>query len=253
MIKKLLSAVLLITSVGVTSSSAQCTPNVSCAGSADYGICPDSATGIPAGTVGVAYSTILSIKAPATAAHWGQPAATIDSLVMTGVDGLAPGLSYHCVPANCSFVGGQNGCILISGTPTAVWNHIITVHIKACVAFNGSHFCDPTDHSNTQYRSKVNLPAGIESLDLTKFDVEQNAPNPFGDRSEIHFTSVNNTEVEFRVYDLLGAVVYVNKFKASKGVNTITIEANSFSSGVYMYSVKNGDTTITKRMVVSSK
>ncbi len=256
MIKKLLSAVLLISAAGVINSSAQCyTANTTCipAGT-DYGICPDSATGIAIGTVGVTYFQKLSVLTPATAAHWGNASSAIDSLVITGVDSLAPGLTWAGIPSN-SFAGGTSNCLEISGTPTQTWNHTITVHILAYVfAYGAVHIPNPNgDTPNQQYRSIVNAPAGVESLDLTKFDVEQNAPNPFSEKSEIRFSSVNSNDVEFKVFNLLGSVVFNNNFKSVKGVNTITMEANSFSPGVYMYSIKNGDSTITKRMVVSNK
>ena len=252
MIKKLLSALLLISSVSVVNTYAQCTANVSCipTGTA-YGICPDSATGLAAGTVGVPYSQTISIKVPPNAAPWGQPSATIDSLVITSVDSLAPGLTYTCVPHSCGFVPGI-ACLVITGTPTAVWNKLIIVHIDGHVKVSGIPI-NSGDKPNKQYRSIVHAATGIETLDLTKFDVEQNAPNPFGDKSTIRFSSVNSSDVEFKVYNMVGAAVYTTKFKASKGANTITIEANSFAPGVYMYSIKNGDTTITKRMVVSGK
>jgi hypothetical protein len=251
MIKKLLSAILLFTSAGVISSYAQlCTPNVTCASvvGVDYGICPDSAAGIAAGVVNVAYNQVLSVKTPATAAHWGQPSATIDSLVVTSVDSLAPGLTYQCVPSH-SFTPGTE-CLLISGTPTQVWNKLIIVHIDAHVKIGGFPL-DAGDKPNKQYRSIVTAVAGIESLDLSKFEVEQNIPNPFGYTSQIRFSSVNASDVEFKVYNLLGAIVLNNKFKSTKGVNTINLDADQFAPGVYMYSIKNGDATITKRMVVS--
>ena len=68
MIKKLFSAALLIVTAGIINSYAQCTPNISCIPQGtDYGICPDSATGIATGIVGVPYSQALSIKTPPTA------------------------------------------------------------------------------------------------------------------------------------------------------------------------------------------
>ncbi len=80
MIKKLLSAALLIIASGIINSYAQYTPNAACASSTDYGIYPDSATSIASGTVGLAYSQTLSIKTPPTAAHWSTAGALIDSI-----------------------------------------------------------------------------------------------------------------------------------------------------------------------------
>ncbi|MCK6649325.1 MAG: T9SS type A sorting domain-containing protein, partial [Bacteroidia bacterium] len=166
------------------------------------------------------------------------------------VDSLAPGLTYQCFPSNCTFPGSSNGCFLISGTPTQVWNKKIIVNAIAH-AFYITNLDVP--QTNEQYRSVVVASTSIADLDLTKFDVRQNAPNPFSEKSEIYFSSLSNSEVEFKVYNMVGAVVFADKFEAQKGSNIIKIDANSFAPGVYIYSVKNGEQTITKRMVVTSK
>ncbi|MCX6296066.1 MAG: T9SS type A sorting domain-containing protein [Bacteroidetes bacterium] len=255
MIKKLLASFVLFSSVGISSSFAQCTPDVSCIPvSSTYGICPDSTTGLASGTVGVPYNQVVSMKVPADPSGFGAPPGTgLTSIDIVGVDSLAPGLSYTCVPASCSFPAATNGCILISGTPSVVWNHQIIVHAMGHLTLPilGTPFTQGID--NKQYRSIVLAPAGIETLDLTKFDVDQNSPNPFSENTEIRFSSITNSQVEFKVYNLLGAVIFDNRYAASKGVNSIRIEANSFSPGVYIYSITNGDKTITKRMIVAMK
>jgi len=81
--------------------------------------------------------------------------------------------------------------------------------------------------------------------------VFQNAPNPFNEKTEIKFVNTNNNDIQFAVYNVVGAKVYSNSFETDKGINTITIHANSFTPGVYFYSITNGNETITKRMVVS--
>ncbi len=183
MIKKLFSAALLIFTAGIINSYAQCTPNISCIPQGtDYGICPDSATGIATGIVGVPYSQALSIKTPPTAAHWGTPSATIDSLVVTGVDSLAPGLTYVCVPSR-SFVPGS-GCILISGTPTQAWHHTIVVHITPHVYAFFTHLT-ATPTTNTQYRSIVYLPAPILTSTLT--------PSPICSGTAFNYVPLSNT------------------------------------------------------------
>lgn len=250
MMKKLLS--ILFLAAGSTAMAQICVPNVSClAVSATYGICPDSATGLAPGTVGVPYNQVLSMKVPPTGVDFGYPTATVVSIDITSVDSLAPGLSYACAPSGCSFPGNSNGCIVVSGTPTTPWNHQITVNAMAHATIFGVPVSLP--QTNQQYRSIVNAATGIESLDFSKFDVAQNYPNPFNGKTVIDFSSLSQSDVEFKVYNLLGAVVYKNMFKAEKGANSITIEANSFAPGVYIYSVKNGAQTITKRMIVSAK
>ncbi|MDF2436317.1 MAG: hypothetical protein K0Q95_693 [Bacteroidota bacterium] len=234
------------------SAFAQCTPNVSCIPSGQtYGICPDSATGMAIGTVGTAYTQVMSMKVPADGTDFGYPGVPITNITITSVDSLAPGLSYVCSPSGCVFPGNSQGCILISGTPTTPWNHQVIVNATASATFGGFPVSIP--QANKQYRSIVLAVAGIESMDLTKFEVSQNSPNPFSSKTEINFTSPTPNEVELKVFNMLGAVVFSKSIKADKGLNAYELDATSFSPGIYVYSVKNGDKTVTKRMIVSAK
>jgi len=253
MIKTLLSLGLSITIFGILNSSAQvCTPDVSCLPlGSSYGVCPDSTTGLATGMVGVAYSDNLSVRIPSDGTDFGYPSATIDSVKITAVDSLAPGLTYACNPLSAVFLGGTTGCVHISGTPTVIWNHRITVKMTVYGRISGIPATIP--FTNNQYKSIVTGTTGIETADITRFDVDQNVPNPFADKTEIRFSAVNAGNIDFKIYNILGTLVYSNKVKAEKGTNTIKVEANSFASGVYIYSLSNGDKTITKRMIVAGK
>jgi len=277
MIKKLLSSFLLVTSIGVISSSAQalCTTDVTCVPTGvDHGICPDSATNIPAGTVNQAYTVTMSILTPPTTLYNGvsvnlshlaltdvqvQIAGTYVPLSNLGLTYLGSGTNTPSggvagpggitMTKYCYWDAPSSSCVLVSGTPNAVGDFPIRIisQARAVILGQGTWAAAPI---NDDYHLVVGS-TGIVSLDLTKFDVDQNVPNPFNEKSEIHFSSVNSNDVEFKVYNMLGSVVYNSNLKSVKGLNTITMEANSFSPGVYMYSIKNGDNTITKRMVVS--
>ncbi len=284
--KKLLSSVLLISSFGVLDSSAQavCTPNITCVPSdSTFGICPDSLAGIPAGILNIAYTVTMSIKLPATSVVIGQTV-TLSHLALTQVlvdtstsgtavwvdisaigltylgngsntpSGGAGGIGSYTMTKFCYWDAPGSSCVIVSGTPTKAGDFPIKIKSKGRgVAFGGLGTWANAAENNNYKLHVVDPAAGIESLSLSKFDVGQNTPNPFSNRSEIGFTSVTNSDVEFNVYDMLGAVVYTRNFKSVKGINTISLDANSFAPGVYMYSVKNGAITTTKRMVVSSK
>ena len=248
MIKHLLSTFLFTTTAYI--ATAQCTPDISCIpSSTTYGVCPDSATGLKHGTVNVPYSETVSLKIPSTTDAFGVPGGTVNSIEMDTVIGLEPNLTYQCSAAKCVYPGGSTGCALISGTPTQVWDKPVVVKVIAHITTILGASDVPRDI--TGYRCVVTLPTGIESLNPTKFDVGQNFPNPVTGKSEIRFSVVNTENVDFKVYNMLGAVVYSANFKAEKGANTITIEANSFAPGVYVYSLANATQTFTKRMIVS--
>lgn len=248
MIKRLLSTIFFASSVFL--AIAQCTPDVSClAAGAAYGVCPDSTTGLKHGTVNVPYTETVSIKVPSKTDAFGIPGGTVNSITIKSVVGLEPNLTYQCNPASCVFPGNSMGCALISGTPTQVWDKPIVVKITANVTVFGA--TSNIDRDLTGYRCVVDAATGIESLNIMKFDVAQNTPNPFNGKSEIRFTTVTNEIMDFKVYNMLGAVVYTSNVKADKGQNIITIDAGSFAPGVYIYSVGNTMHTITKRMIVS--
>jgi hypothetical protein len=252
MMKKLLSFIVIAVATS-TAAFAQCTPDISCIPvSQAYGICPDSATGMAAGTVGVPYTQVMSMKVPANGSDFGYPLATIVSIDITSVDSLAPGLTYTCVPAGCSFPGSSNGCILITGTPTTPWNKQVIVNAMAHATIAG--FPASLPQTNKQYRSIVNPnSAGIENLNMNKFDVMQNSPNPFSDKTQIFFSTVAAADVDFKVFNMLGEVVTAKTIKAERGLNTIELDATTFAPGIYVYAIRNAGKTITKRMIVTGK
>lgn len=285
MIKKLLSTVLFISSVGVMNSSAQaaqCTSNISCVPpDSTFGICPDSATGLPAGTISQAYTVTMSIKIPASTVvagvsynltHLALTEVKVDTstsgtavwvdlsaigLTYLGSGTNAPsggvtGISGYTMTKYCYWDAPGQSCVIVSGTPNKSGTFPIKIISQARAVFFGQGTWAAAPENN-DYRLVVAAPSGVGSIDQVKFEVSQNTPNPFSDKSEIRFSSVNSSEVEFKVYNLLGSVVYNSNFKSIKGVNTISIDADALSPGVYMYSVKNGASTITKRMVVSNK
>ena len=103
-----------------------CTPDTQYTSS---GLHPDSATGLDSATLGVYYEEVITVVVPAdTVISPGPPPIIIpiDSLVMTNVTGLPPGLTYGCEPPSCHWPGGTTGCILISGTPTDTGTYSLT-------------------------------------------------------------------------------------------------------------------------------
>jgi hypothetical protein len=50
------------------------------------------------------------------------------------------------------------------------------------------------------------------------------APNPFTNSTKITFNSTSNSEIIFKVLDVLGKTVYEEKVKASIGSNSLTFE-----------------------------
>jgi len=98
-----------------------------------------------------------------------------------------------------------------------------------------------------------NTPSGNYELTLeTKASLSQNQPNPFFKNTIIHYTLPQNTKKAFlQITSINGKVI--RKMPISPTDNgQITINANSYPSGTYLYSlVANGQVLLTKQMVLA--
>lgn len=85
----------------------------------------------------------------------------------------------------------------------------------------------------------------------SSYFLNQNSPNPVGNRTEIRFGLPNNSEVTLRVYDITGSLVRELQNGVMKaGEHAITWELSNVSSGVYFYRLIAGDFSATRKFVV---
>ena len=83
------------------------------------------------------------------------------------------------------------------------------------------------------------------------YSLSQNYPNPFNPNTGINFTLARSTFVELKVFNVLGNEVatLVNNI-VSAGKHQVTFDASTLPSGVYLYTIKSGDFTETKKMIL---
>ncbi len=81
------------------------------------------------------------------------------------------------------------------------------------------------------------------------FVLEQNYPNPFNPETNISYHIPSAGQVRLSVYNLLGVevAVLVDEFQ-SAGTYNIKFNAGALQSGVYLYKIKMGNTTLTRKM-----
>jgi hypothetical protein len=242
-----------------------CTPNVSCLNSSQtYGFCPDTITNLPPAYVNTPYSTSISFKVPANGQDWGYPLVTVSKVEIykngaTGTysDGfinLPSWVTYQCsgTGGKCEWNGGTTGCVLLSGTPTTTGLYKIKVVVKAYALGGTLSLLD------TAYGYKIEvLPqssAGLTTLSTNKFEVAQNYPNPVNSETTIGYYSIKSSPVTFKLYDVLGKVIFTFNTKPIIGYNEIKLDVRDLhlKPGIYIYSLTNGTETITRRMLVTN-
>ena len=99
----------------------------------------------------------------------------------------------------------------------------------------------------------------LENMDMDAIDfvLKQNYPNPFNPSTEIKYLIMKESLVSLKVFDILGNEIvtlvdeyqlpgsYSIKFDTSKLYNNRTL-----SAGVYLYRIKSGDQSVTKKMLL---
>lgn len=159
-----------------------------------------------------------------------------------------------------SYIAGQNQSMIDHITVT---NELIEDHIDGAQrvenpSYIGSYISTTSDHAPvwTRFdfsRSLVSVDDDIAEAPAS-FELNQNYPNPFNPTTNISFTLPERAEVSLKVYDVMGREVatLANSRSFIGGSHTLTFDASSLASGMYIYrlSVDNGMALSRKMMIV---
>ncbi|MEO1023465.1 MAG: T9SS type A sorting domain-containing protein [Bacteroidota bacterium] len=96
----------------------------------------------------------------------------------------------------------------------------------------------------TSSENELGLPA--------EFNLDQNYPNPFNPTTNINFSLPQTSRVTLEVYDMLGRKVstLINNEQMNAANHTVTFDASSFASGMYIYRIQAGSFTSTRKMML---
>lgn len=91
----------------------------------------------------------------------------------------------------------------------------------------------------------------LEDGVVSTFKLSQNYPNPFNPSTNIEFSLPVASLVELKIFDLTGREVadLLSGVKTS-GNHTVSFDASTLSSGVYIYRIKAGDFVETRKMLL---
>ncbi len=233
-------------------ASAQCVPDSSVTHNSS-GIYPDSATGLPHAFVGTPYSTVIYVYVPTDTVYFNLPV-TIVSIDVTGVTGLPPGFSYECTPSTCVFPGGTNACLTLQGpasTMGMIGNYPLVVEMDVNGMLSG--FPQTIQETNDNYTIVIESSTGLWTVSNGTFAVKQNSPNPVERFTRIPVNSRLSGTISIKFTDILGNVVLQEEREVQKGINNLLFDAANFEAGIYLYTVSDGKSFVTRRLIVSGK
>jgi hypothetical protein len=230
----------------------QCTPDPLYTDSI-YGVWPDTTENFVSGVLGTFYSDTLNILVPTDAGLVNPDfsGVNIDSVALTSVDNLPPGLSVICnsqTGAECTFLSSQLGCGLIEGTPTAAGTYDMTIVVLA-YALGG--FAQ-VEQSFVGYRITITEDnSGIASVSAIKpLDVRA-VPNPAAGNTSFMFDLPRAAKARVQVFNLVGEKLWDRSLAGKQGLNSVAFDASELERGVYLYTVEAGGNTYTSRLVVN--
>jgi hypothetical protein len=194
-----------------------------------FGVWPSAIENLPPGKLNEYYSTILNFKAPEDASTVGGPSgATIQSFKIDSVGGLPPGLTYVCNKSNCNYLGGDNGCANVYGTPSKLGSYPVTIYITAILILNPQFpsFTLPYQQPFPGYTIEIGHAENIEQT-ISPIKVY---PNPAGTVLNIDgITNSNNVQI----MNIEGKVLISKEIQDK---STLKLDISSLNRGVYFVS-----------------
>ena len=240
---------------------------------------PDS---IPCAVQGQAYSYSIPIKMYSVFNFLGQH--YIDSITIDTIYNLPCGLCYQMSSATNTFDSGQIGCIKISGTTNdAVGQYLLKLVITAYLSGNPTESvetiypplvyasgirewfrvspapgtnCTATDTLQADSAAK-NLTASVVCPQAGINEVAANVaslnimPNPFNSSAQLSFMAEKNATYAVKITDITGKLVSVKQMQANPGVNTTIIERGNLSAGLYLISLSDGVSSVTRKFTIT--
>ncbi len=114
----------------------------------------------------------------------------------------------------------------------------------------GSTITPALAYNHNQEQTSLNMVwVDNEGNDIVLY---QNSPNPFLDRTTIHFDLPQDMNVSMVLTDISGKVIYDQKDFFKKGKNTILVTSSDLNgiNGVVYYTLKTQTKSITKKMIL---
>jgi glucuronoarabinoxylan endo-1,4-beta-xylanase len=155
----------------------------------------------------------------------------------------------------CTQVDAQT--VAVNGTVSTSTTFVRYASVTFEENSTANKFSALTDSSG-HYHLDITLTSVAPSTILpTKFELEQNYPNPFSTSTAISYTLKGESEIQVRIYDILGRVVRDIPVGAQPvGMHNILWDGSNdlgrrVATGIYFYSLQAGGESQVRKMVLN--
>lgn len=157
---------------------------------------------------------------------------------------------------NTSLYFTDNSDYYMYASRTALTNG--TTYSIPCTSSNirsGTDAITPFDHyylSGIEFNESEFVVGIEESISSNgKVSISQNYPNPFSKETAVTVTLKESATVSLEVFNAIGQkVIALTPQELTSGTHTLKIDGMNLTSGMYFYTVKTGNTFVTRKMIV---
>ncbi len=174
----------------------------------------------------------------------------VDSASLAQVAGLPNGLTFECnspLVTPCTFLGGSQGCGIISGIPTEAGIFELNIVVQIYYEFFGEPASLPFVVEG--YRIEISDPLSDDiqdrSAEFTLF------PNPTSTSFDLSFEYRQTENIRVTIYDIVGKEALSFSRLAQPGKNIFTVPVENLKEGTYIVRLDGVHLSTTKRLVVN--
>ena len=233
---------------------------------------PDS---IPCAIQGVPYNNPISFQMYSTFTYLGVH--QLDSITVDTIYNLPCGLCWAMNKASRTYLPQEFGCINVSGTTSdAVGQYnlriVVTAYLNGGAGQGQTIYPSVVDAAGIKIWQRVASSGGkCTSVDTSAGAANQVAaavcpnsinevaanvasvsivPNPTHGNAVLSFIANKIAEYKVELTDIAGRIVSGKAFQVHPGLNSSVIEKGNLSSGMYMVSLTDGVSSVTKKFTV---
>ena len=238
----------------------------------------DTLTAFPNALSGGLYETVVGVRIPNDTSFVYDLGSgpqlfenvQINTIGINSVEGIPMGFSWECVggpatPEVCTWEGGDYGCIRffsedvvdagLAGAGTQAYPLNVLLDVDASYDLFGipvpiTLTVDDLLNYYVLVIEEGNNSSNNEILDARKFGVFSSFPNPASENCIIQYGNNIASEIDFRVYDMLGNLVFSKYYHSTVGYNEILFDSSKLLSGIYTFTLSNNTELITERIIV---
>ncbi len=91
----------------------------------------------------------------------------------------------------------------------------------------------------------------VDVAQISSYALDQNFPNPFNPSTSISYRIPEASDVVIKIYDVMGTeIATLVNAKQEAGAHSVVFDAAKLSSGSYIYTIKAGNFTASKKMIL---